>query len=552
MKRWEVLYTQSLTKKKIRDVLLENRGIKSEKDKKDFFNPKDPLKIPLEELGINKKQVTLAVERIKKSLKDKEEVVVYGDYDADGVSATAILWEALFNLGLNVLPYIPERFTEGYGLNVESIKSLKEKNPNLSLIITVDHGIVADKKVDLARELGIDVIISDHHQPGDIKPKPLALVHTTKIGGAGVSWVLAREVTKKLGDMSQLEKVIDSLELAAIGTISDQIPLIGPNRSFVKYGLEKLNKTRRVGLLALFETSRIKLGEIGPYQVGFVIAPRINAMGRLEHAIESLRLICTRKPEKAKELARQLTKVNLERQKIVEEVVVHARKSLKGKNDSRVIILAHKSYHEGVIGLAASRLVEEFYKPTIIFSIKDEIAKASARSISGFDIIESIRKTEEFLIEGGGHPMAAGFSIKVDTVEAFSKKFEKISLPLLTDELMMRVMKADLEIPFNAIDDKLYQEVKEFEPTGLGNPNPTFVTKGVNIVDAKLLGQDSKHMKLHLEKDGIEFVALAFGMGELYKTLSVGKQIDVAYSLLENVWNGNRSLELRIKDLNVD
>jgi len=534
--RWEIAKKGKI--KDIATVLLKNRGIKTPKDKKEFFNPTLPDKISLKSLGINPKEIKKAIKRIKTAKRNKEKVLVYGDYDADGICGTAILWEALYSLGLDALPYIPERFTEGYGLNTESIKKLKSDEPKLSLIITVDHGIVADKKVDIARELGIDVIITDHHQPGKIAPKSYATIHTTKIGGAAVAWILARELGKNSG-----------LELAAIGTISDQLTLLGPNRSFAKYGLEKLNKTTRPGLLALFEEAAIKSGEIGPYGVGFLIAPRINATGRLTHAIDSLRLLCTKDRNRARVLAGEIGRTNSQRQKIVEEVVLHARGRLKGGVKDSVIILAHKSYHEGVIGLAAARLVDEFYKPAIVLSTKGKISKASARSISGFNIIEAIRKLEGLYLEGGGHPMAAGFSISTVKIEKFSKRINKIAQDKLTPEILSRRLKIDVEVHFNQLNQELFDELRGFEPTGLGNPAPLFVTKGVNILHARPVGRDGDHLKLKLEESGIAFSAIAFYKAAYYTNLPPDSRIDIAFSLEENTFGGYKNLELKIRDM---
>lgn len=533
--------------KEIASLLLKNRGIKTQKEEKEFFNPVDPLKLSLRELEIKEAEVKKAIQRIKKAVKSKEKVIVYGDYDADGICGTAVLWEALYSLHLNVLPYIPERFSEGYGLNIESIKKLKKENPDLSLIITVDHGIVGDKKIDVARELGIDVIISDHHQPGKIKPKAYAIVHTLKIGGAGVAWILAREIAKRI--KQKKIKPETSLELVAIGTISDQIPLLGPNRSFVKYGLEKLNKTKRVGLISLFEEASLIPGGIGPYEVGFMIAPRINAMGRLTHAIDSLRLLCTKDNKRARELAIHIGKTNQERQRIVDEVVLQARESLKDGVKESVIVLAHENYHEGVIGLAAAKLVEEFYRPAIVLSKKEGVSKASARSISGFNIIETIRKLESLYIEGGGHPMAAGFSIETTKIEEFKRKINKISKPLLTEEVLTKRLKIDVEINFNQINWDLFEIVKSFEPTGLGNSTPTFVTKGTKMIDAKVMGRDGRHLRLRLEENATVFSAIAFGSGHLFNQLSPDSKIDVAYTLSVDEWNGDKRLELKIRDI---
>ncbi len=552
-KKWEVLSNgvkAHKNTKDIVDILLENRGIKTSKEKKEFFNPILPEKITVKSLGLNSKEIDKAIARIKKAIKTKEKVIVYGDYDADGICATAIMWESLHALKLDVLPYIPERFSEGYGLNVESIAKLKKLYPGLKLIITVDHGIVASEKIDVAKDLGIDVIITDHHLPGKLKPKAFATIHTTKIGGAGVSWVLAREIGEALvGRQSTIDNL---LELVAIGTIADQIPLTGSNRSFVKYGLEKLNKTERPGISALIDISGIVKGDIGNYEVGFLIAPRLNAMGRLEHAMESLRLLCTKNESRAAELARTLNRVNLERQKIVEEVVLNARNSVGDVTLRKVIVIASESYHEGVIGLAAGKLVEEFYRPAIVLSKKGEISKASARSVSGFNIIEAIRKLDDLILEGGGHPMAAGFSIKTALIEDFSKRIDEIAGPLLTEEILARKLRIDMELNFNQINEELVSAIKEFEPTGLGNPGPVFSTDHVEVVEAKLVGRDSKHVKFKLKKENKVFDGIAFGAGGIYSKLSSDSKIDIAYSLEENVWNGNKSLQLKIKDLKLN
>ena len=538
--KWEVsskLKTNNL--KLITKALLANRGIKTKKQIGEFFNPTRPEKISLKALGISKLEISKTIERIKIAKKKKEKVIVYGDYDADGICATAILWECLYKLGLYVLPYIPERFSEGYGLNIESIKKLKEKDPDLGLILTVDHGIVADKKIDVARELGIDVIITDHHEKGKTVPKAYSIIHTTKISGSAVAWILSRELGSGSG-----------LDLAALGTISDQLALIGPNRSIAKYGLEVLRETKRPGLLCLFEEAQIKKEKIGTYEVGFIIAPRINAMGRLVHAIDSLRLLCTKDLRRARELADLVGRTNFERQKIVETVVAHAKEKLGNEVKESVIVLSHESYHEGVIGLAAAKLVERFYRPAIVLSKKKDISKASARSIAGFNIIEAIRKLEGLYIEGGGHPMAAGFSIETSKIEVFAKKINEISKPLLTEEILSRKLKIDLEINFEQINSKLVERVKDFEPIGLGNFAPSFLTKKVEVLETRTVGKENTHLKLKLKKDSQVFDAIAFGLAKTHPLLS-NACVDIVYSIEENIWNNQTSLQLKIKDIKI-
>lgn len=535
---WKILNEQEAeSEKEVVNTLLKNRGLKTAKEKKEFLNPTPPQKLTLKQLGVSELEVSKAIKRIKKALKNREKVIVYGDYDADGICGTAILWEALYCLGLDVLPYIPDRFEEGYGLNAESVEKLKIKNKKLKIIVTVDNGIVANKAIKIANDLGVDIIVVDHHEKGKLAPSAYCLIHTTKISGSAVAWLLSRELGQTGG-----------LELAAMGTIADQLPLIGPNRSFARYGLAKLPKTKRPGLLALFEEARVDPNTIGSYEVNFIIAPRLNAMGRLVHAIDSLRLLCTKNRTRARELAALIGRTNSQRQKIVEDVVSNAKKQLSGERSRTIIILAHESYHEGVIGLAAAKLVEEFYRPAIVLSKKGEISKASARSISGFNIIEAIRKLEHLYIEGGGHPMAAGFSIETAKIEVFSKEFNRLAKPYLTDEVLSKKLVIDLELNFNRINYDLYEKLAEFEPTGLGNFTPLFCTRNVEVVEARPVGREGAHLKLRLKQENVVFDAIGFGLANRY-SLSSKSHIDVVYSIENDSWNGAQKLQLKVRDI---
>jgi single-stranded-DNA-specific exonuclease len=531
------------------DVLLENRGLATAKEKEKFLNPKQPDKISLKELGISEIFVKNAIKRVKKAVEKREYIVIYGDYDADGICATAILWETLYQLNKNTTPYIPNRFSEGYGINSKGVENIKSQIPNVKLIITVDNGIVAYEGIKKANELGIDVIITDHHEKGKKLPKAYEIIHTTKIGGAGVAWVFSRELRNKFKTNNSKLKTGDGLELCAIGTVADQIPLLGANRSFVMYGLELLNKTKRPGLNYLFDEAGLKKGEIGSFEIGFVIAPRINAMGRLESAMDSLRLLCTKNAKRASELAYLLGKTNSQRQKIVEEMAIHARDCVDGDTLGSAIILAHEEYHEGIIGLAASRLVEEFWRPAIVVSKSKKISKASARSIPGFNIIENLRKLDSLIIGGGGHPMAAGFSIETKNINVFQEKFIKLTTPLLTDEILTKTKNVDMFLEMGIINNALIDKLEGFEPVGMGNPKPTFATKDVSVIGARLVGREGKHLKLQVEKDGTSFEAIAFGMGDYYPKLVADKKYNIAYNLEENTWNGNTSIQLKIKDI---
>src|SRR3989344_2271600 len=545
--KWKVLgklqnsKTPSNKKEEIVNILLENRGIKKRQEREEFLNPIHPRDLTLEELKVDKTQVEKTIRRIKAAIVNKEKIIVYGDYDADGVSGTAILWEALWGLKADVLPYIPERFSEGYGLNAESVKNLKSKYKNLKLIITVDNGIVARDAVKKAKDIGINVIITDHHEKGEKYPEDaFAVIHTKEIGGAGIACILSREINKDFA--------LGQLDLAAMGTIADQLPLIGPNRSFAKYGILALRETKRPGLREIYNLASIDPKSIDTYHVNFMIAPRINAMGRLAHAIESLRLLCTKSPTKALELSTLLEKTNRDRQNLVEETVVHAKKRAS-KTNEKIIILHSDNYHEGVIGLAASRLVEEFYRPSIVLSIRGDIAKASARSVSGFNIIKAIRLVNEYLIEGGGHEMAAGFSIETKNIEIFTQQLIRKTREFLTEDLLQKKLKIDLELDLPDLNFDLVDRIRQLEPFGIGNPSPTFLTKKVQVVDFRTVGGEGKHLKLTLSKDGIKVNAIAFGRGNLAVAIIPGQTVDVVYTPEENVWIGKREIQVKIKDI---
>ena len=502
--------------------LLEKRGIE--------LHPPDPTTLTTDDVGIDKTSFTKAIKRIQKAIENKESIVVYADYDADGITAGAVMWETLHGLGANVMPYIPHRAEEGYGLSKKGIDAVKEQY-NPTLLITVDHGITAHEKVAYAKKLGIDVIVTDHH----VKPNKLpdcTIVHTTALCGAGVAWFVAKE----LGG--------PDIALAAIGTIADMVPLVGANRSIVKYGLAEINQTKRVGLRALIGEAGLTFGDIRTYDVSHVLAPRLNAMGRLVHAMDALRLLCTKQEDKARLLAQKLGLTNKERQQLTIDTTVHALKDLTVK---KLLFVAHESYNQGVIGLVAGKLVEEHYRPAIVIAKGNEISKASARSIPGFNIVEAIRLCADLLVDVGGHPMAAGFTVETKHLDALQKRLEEIAEKELDEEKLTRVLRIDAEIPLEEATEKLWAALRDFEPFGLGNPEPVFATRGVIVSDARLVGNGNKHLKLRVSSVD----AIAFNLGTLYGQLHPGKPIDIAYSLDMNVWNGSRKLQLKIKDIHI-
>lgn len=547
IRKWNVLYKSPIVDiKSLISVLLGNRGIKTARDKKEFINPKDPMKIKMSELNIDDGQIEKAIGRIRQAKKGKELVIIYGDYDADGITSTAIIWETLHEIGIEVFPFIPDRFEDGYGIKAKSVVNLKSRFAEPKLIITVDNGIVAHEGIARAKKLGIDVIVIDHHQKGPRMPDTPFIIHNTDVCGSTLTWFFCKEIYRRLGIKNYESQIQEKLQLAAIGTVADQLKLLDVNRSIVKYGLTELNNSKRPGLLALFKEAGIS--EIGPYEIGFVIAPRINSMGRLKHGLESLRLLCTKNKLRGIQIADAVGKVNAERQKVVEDVVEHAL-SIGKENTSGILVLADEKYHEGVIGLAAAKLVEKFYKPAIVISKSKEISKASARSIPGFNIIEVIRKLDKYYLEGGGHPMAAGFSIKTEKIEIFSKKINSIAKNLLTDEILQKNLSIDCNLNFSMINFDLLKEISLLEPTGMGNKEPVFVTRGVRLLDARFVGKENKHLKLKLKQDEHIFDSIYFGGGEMYSMLSPGSDVDIVYTIESNIWNGYKNLQLKIKDV---
>jgi len=538
MKKWQILNKGRAGE--VIKILLGNRGIKTKKDVEEFLNP-ELNKVTIESVGIDKKQLRKAIARIKLAIKNKEQIVVFGDYDVDGITGAAILWETLNSMGAKVMPYIPHRIEEGYGLSIAGIRNLKSKVQDAKLIITVDNGIVANTAVDFANKMGIDVIITDHHVKPKKLPNALAIIHTTKLCGAGVAWVFTQEFKKNE----------TYLELVALATVADLVPLKGANRTLLRFGLKKLQETRRTGLLELLKEAGLVRQSLGVYEIGHIIAPRLNAMGRLEYAMDSLRLICTTNPERARGLAQLLGNTNKERQNVTLRTVLHAVEKVKSQKSKlkNLLFVIHESYEQGVIGLVAGKLVEEFYKPSIVISQGEKFSKGSARSISGFNMIEFIKTASEFLVDAGGHPMAAGFTVETAKLPLLQKALENKADLLLNKSLLTRSLKIDCELPLSSININLYESLQKFSPFGMGNPEPTFVSRGVVIEDVRLVGNEGKHLKLIVssQKTGVRFEGIGFGLGEKTK-INIGDKIDIVYTIDKNEWNGEKRLQLKIKD----
>lgn len=550
MNIWNVQTKEQLlqpTVEDIRDILLDNRGIVGEKDREEFLHPTNPIDIPLLLTGIDNDDLSSAIQRMKQAVADKESIVVYCDYDADGVTSGSILWEALYTLGATVMPYIPHRVEEGYGLSVKGIDAIRDSY-HPTLVITIDHGITGADQVAYAQSLGMDVIVCDHHVKPLVVPKATT-VHTTTLCAAGISWFIARELLKK----SHMDELIDLLPLAAMGTVADMMPLVGVNRSLVTHGIGQMKQTKRPGFVCLVEEAGLDKATIKSTDISHILAPRLNAAGRIEHALDALRLLCTKDATRASVLAQKLGSINKERQQLTIDTTVHALEMVEDAkiHDGPVILAAHESYNQGIIGLVAGKLVERYWKPSIVVSIGETVSKASARSIPGFNIIEALRQCQDELLEVGGHPMAAGFTLETKKIPEFQKKFTQIAKKEIGSKMPQRSIAVDCTIPLKAVKDSLWSMVDSFAPFGIGNPEPVFMSTIVRTTDVRVIGQNQKHLKgfVRSGESGVSFPMVAFGFASQKEVFESSGFVDIAYTIDMNTWNSHTSLQLKLRDI---
>lgn len=544
-KKWIV------AEKKSEDLLTQlllNRGLDSETAQHDFLNPSSP-----NIFGASLEQLTQAVEIVRRAVKEDCPIVIHGDYDVDGLCATAILWETLyFGLGYkNVYPFIPDRFTDGYGLSTKSLEKINQQYSHVTkkpLLITVDCGITAAKEVADARRLGMEVIVVDHHRRPEVLPDAQGLVWSDRVCAAGLSWLLGYQLCPQISS--------SQLDLAALATLADLQPLLGINRSLAKYGLEVLNRSPHLGLKILLEAAGLVGRKIDAYGVGWIIAPRLNAAGRLEKAIDSLRLLCTRDRAQAQEIAAQLNKLNAERQRMTVGMVEHAAASYQAieqasGRDGKVIFVQHETYHEGVIGLVAGKLAQEFNRPALVLAKGDTYAKGSARSIPGFDIMAALRGLTHLFEDLGGHPMAAGFTIKNENIAQLEAALRQLVETELAGELLPASLDIDAPLPLSQLNLNFLEKLEQLEPYGVGNPVPAFLSSGIKVVFSQTVGAEGKHLKLRLGDSGKEYAAIWFGQGGLLSSFPPGMSVDIVYTPIEDRWNGNSRLSLHIKDMRV-
>ena len=495
--------------------------------------------------------MALAVDRIIKAINNKEKILIYGDYDVDGITSITVVKNFLLERGANVAQYIPNRLNEGYGLNKEAIKKIADEGVNL--IITVDCGISGIEEVDYANSLGLEVIVTDHHEVGEVLPNAIAVVDAKRkdstypfreLAGVGVGFKLIQAIAQRL-ELEEKE-YLKYLDIVCIGTISDIVPLVDENRVIAKLGLKLVEVTKNVGLKALLESSGYK--KIDSFTVSFGLAPRINACGRMGKEKEALNLFLTQDENEAKKIALRLNEYNKERQdiekRIYEDAVNNIEKSEKNK---QVLVLGSEKWHHGVIGIVASKITDLYFKPSILICFEEDEGKGSGRSISGFDLYESLTNCSENLEKFGGHSMAVGVTLKKENFEKFKEEFEKYAQNSNICDIIP-IIKIDEEITLEDINIKAVEELNMLEPFGEANKMPLFMYKNLKIHSIRTLSE-GKHIKLTLKDNNFYIDSIGFNLGHLAEEYQIGDKVDVVGSLEINRFNGKESVQINLKDL---
>lgn len=543
---------------------LYNRGLTDEAVAARFLQADDPAAGGV--LGFRGKRLSIdrALSRIRQAIKARELIAVYGDFDADGVTSTALLMQTLRSLGANAVAYIPHRVDEGYGLNSDALIRLARQG--VKLVITVDCGIRSSVEVEDGKAAGLDIIVTDHHTIGPDIPDAYAVINP-KLGdvaytedmlaGVGVAFRLAEALltiagiqTGRGGSESQAPLTAeDLLDLVAIGTVADLAPLNRlENRALVKRGLAMLNQTKRPGLRALAEVAGLKPGSINASSIGFAIGPRINAAGRLDSAMIAYELLVTRDDTRAADLALQLQNLNLQRQELTRQAQEMIRSQLLNAEDEPLIFAGDPSFKPGIVGLVAGRLVEEFYRPAIILEQGETESRASCRSIPGFDITSALDQCADLLVRHGGHAQAAGFTVVNQNIPALRERLMALARQALDAQELAPTIDIDMELDARAIALELAVELQRLDPTGHSNPPPTFVTRGLRVLEHRLVGKDERHVRLKLGRNGLPPVdAIGFHLSEAYPNDAA--RVDVVYQLEINEWNGQRTPQLNLVDV---
>jgi single-stranded-DNA-specific exonuclease len=489
-----------------------------------------------------------AVERLRRALAARERIVVYGDYDVDGIAGSAILVRAFRQLGVAVAAYIPNRYEEGYGLNEEALRKLATDGARV--IVSVDCGVTAVREAALARSLGVDLIITDHHHPPAELPDGFAVVNPRRPGdvsldkelaGAGVALVLARRLLGELGFALRRDEL---MQLVSLATVADVVPLRAANRSLVRAGLEALNRAPITGVRALVERAGLRLGHVNASDIGYVLGPRLNAAGRIADAEEALRLLLTEDVDEAKVLAESLEKKNSERQDLTRQVVKGARERAEDRPDAWATVVADAAWPAGIVGLAASRLVEDHGRPAVVIAIDGEEGKGSCRSISSVHIAEALDECDDLLIKHGGHAMAAGFSIARENIAAFADRLDEVVRRRLGGVRPIPSLRVDAEIEPDALTSRLALELASLEPCGAGNPRPHLLLRNVKVYGIRQVGADADHLRCKITVGRFTFDAMAFRRGEHAPAMTDAGVVDAVVTVGAGL-RGFVELELR-------
>lgn len=528
--------------------LLLRRGIQDLGQAYDFLSCRagedDPARL---------KGLPRAVERIRQAISRGERVAVYGDFDADGVTATALLTETLDALGANVIPYIPDRVDEGYGLNIPALRELWKQR--VRLVVTVDCGIRSIEEVREANR-GLQLIVTDHHRPAEEIPPALAVVNPKQPGcdypfkelsGVGLAYKLSQGLLRASPPAGLQEEAL--LDLVALGTVADLVPLVGENRALVRRGLDRINSAARPGIEALMADAGVRRGAVDSTAIGFLLGPRLNAAGRIDDAMIAYRLLRSSEPLETQELGKQLGDLNRQRRQITEETFAAAQAQILDRDPDAFLLLADDpGFPPGIVGLAASRLVEAHYRPSIVVHRGDRESRGSCRSIPEFDITEALDCCRDLLIRHGGHAMAAGFTVATDNLDALRARLVEIAATRLASAELKPVLEIDAELALDRVDETAYALLRQVQPCGMQNPEPLLLARDVEVRERWAMGNEQKHLKLILrDRRGIAWPAVFFRHGHILDDLP--DRADVVYSLEYNEWNGEKRLRLLLHDL---
>lgn len=537
--------------------LLMQRNIKTFDQAKEFFRPSlndlhDPFLM---------KDMAIAIERIEQAIRNKESIMIYGDYDVDGTTSVSLVYSFLKDYYFNVHFYIPDRDVEGYGISVQGIDFSIEKG--CSLIIALDCGIKAVDKIDYAKQRGVDFIICDHHYPGDELPKAVAILDPKRedceypykdLSGCGVGFKLIQAYAHINGIPN--EEVYPFLDLVAVSIASDIVPVTGENRVLAHFGLIQLGKNPRVGLRSILKIAGLESNEVSIEDIVFRVGPRINAAGRLESGKSAVELLVSKEVNAANRIAMEIDSCNNERKNIDRNITQEALRMISNDTNLRnrkTTVLFNPEWHKGVVGIVASRLIENYYRPTIVMTKSNGLATGSARSVVGFDLYKAIEACSDLLENFGGHMYAAGLSMKEENVPEFRERFEKYVTDNILPEQMIPQVEIDMMIDFEQITPKFYNILRQFKPYGPDNMSPVFCTQHVkDSGSGRIVGQSGEHMKLDLhqpEKSLVKFPAIAFQQAHNYHLIIENNSFDVCYNIEENSYRGNTYLQLNIKDL---